>query len=444
MAAGTHTPESIITEIQRYATAKYPGLELTESTLATLAWRIPPQPTTPLAALSSETAAPSYSLHFEHRRALNRLHNLKLILAGDYDTFTRTQTDKLSKDNFAQLKRLLDSIPQVNKLLTAAICIMAVPLSDEAKKRIGELPTEAKADAVAFMHHTLQSNAKIYPVCAELDDTQIRSLQIAFLGNSHLRHMIFAEGDNFMYQELITDKFDPANLAIWVTRWLIDITGLTVETNDSKDPKGSQSLTNNTFNDAWFIWENLNKPNQAELFLEHKAEEFGFTDLEKAPRLIATRLALLLNCPKDQLENLKNFIKEAATKADFIENFKAFSSEGITKTAIHGPALLRNLFNKAKDLKQTLSLAIPIYKKAWELYATTDQAAALSFFSIAQPTQLEKIINGSLKIENLALNEKMELTEQASPMAFAAAGGAGGDAAAAAAGGGSSTPTPAR
>ena len=394
--------------------AKYHGLVLSDPVLQTLALRQPGDSTTPWAA---GYGVPEGALHFEHGRALDRLQNLRHLLEDNLVAFTsfhnHPEDEQLSLEDFKFLVNLLRLYDRT--LWEAAIAIMAVPLAPAIMDGY-----TGPADAVAFMAETLTRCPEIYPVCMGMTRDSLDLLLRGFLDNSHLRHMMFGEGGAFMYQQLQREVLSNNDLNFWWLRWILDI---------------GKGLTKSVFADAKFLLDAIQAgvSDLATQFLDHKAGDFCFTDMPEQQKRIATRLALLLGFAAKnaaQLVLLKDYVLRAA---DPESQFAAFLPGGSHKTAIHGPSLCRNLLRKTGNVQSALDLALPIYNKAWELYKSTDQSVALSFYMIAQDPQLERIRSGEITAENVVLNEKMELVARApAPTAFLASAVAAGSAVASA------------
>ena len=421
--------------MQRFIEAKYPDLFRREPFLSRqiyfleiLALQKPRAIATPIATSQTGTASPVFNIHFDHRRSLNRLHTLYLILENDYERFVAQQREApLTRESFDQMRAFLSDFSV--EILIFAIAIMASPLNESIKalsmRAVSDSTAISMTDSVLFMEQTVKLCPQIYALPGEYE----KDFQAAFLSDSHLRHMLFAEGDQFMYQQLSLSEISSSQMKLWFARWILDVLSFAVETNDEKDPRSSKGFNEEMFRDIWFIWNQLNTlpaveyPKIAQTHLVYKAKSFNYSDLPPLPQAVATRLALLsVISPTDpKLEELKTYVLNTFTEneAKFREQFEPFLPEGKHRTPIHGPALLRGLLKASNNMTQTLELALPFYKEAWKIYQAREFNIALSFFHLGQASAISKILNGELVASRLAVNEKMEIIEGPSSVTFA-------------------------
>ncbi|AMO57438.1 hypothetical protein GZ77_15345 [Endozoicomonas montiporae] len=199
-------------------------------------------------------------MHKEVPRALSRIYNLQRLRSGtpqDYEQFIAPQKKEmvtpLSPDSFRQLSDAIRSMDEYHyEVLAAAAIISSVTLSPEAIKRARLVPDlKLPTDSVQFLAVTAPEASKIYPLAQLLSKrfkTGNHLFEIAFMPNSHLRHMMYNEGSLTMYEHiergLSNGSVSRNDLTFWYYHWVINIAGF----RGQIAPKGSLYLTQNTYN----------------------------------------------------------------------------------------------------------------------------------------------------------------------------------------------------
>ena len=208
-------------------------------------------------------------IHREVPRALSRLYNLQRLRSGskeDFEKFIAPQknvkalkdekaekVEILSADSFRQLSADIRALKDYRyEGLAAAAIISAVTLSPEAIKKARLIPSlKLPTDSVKFLAATAPEAGKIYPLARALNNrfkTGNHLFEVAFMPDSHLRHMMYNEGSLSMYehidQGLSSGSVSGDDLRFWYYHWVINITGF----RGHLAPKGSLYLTQDTYN----------------------------------------------------------------------------------------------------------------------------------------------------------------------------------------------------
>ena len=206
-------------------------------------------------------------IHTEIPRALSRLYNLQRLRSGtpeDFEKFIAPQKASqkapqknevpapLSADSFNQLSEAIRSLKEYHyEGLAAAAIISSVTLSPEAIKRARQIPgLKLPTDSVKFLTATAPEAGKIYPLAEKLNHhfkTGNHLFEVAFMPDSHLRHMMYNEGSLAMYEHitrgLANGSVSRDDLKLWYYHWVINISGF----RGQLAPKGSLYLTQNTY-----------------------------------------------------------------------------------------------------------------------------------------------------------------------------------------------------
>ena len=162
-------------------------------------------------------------IHKEVPRALSRLYNLQRLRSGtkeDFEKFIAPQkdikalkeekaekTEALSFESFRQLSAAIHSMDDYHyEGLAAAAIISAVTLSPEAIQKARLIPDlKIPTDSVKFLAATAPEAGKIYPLAQAFNkrfNTGNHLFEVAFMPDSHLRHMMYNEGSLAMYEHI--------------------------------------------------------------------------------------------------------------------------------------------------------------------------------------------------------------------------------------------------
>ncbi|PJE79014.1 hypothetical protein CI610_02021 [invertebrate metagenome] len=140
----------------------------------------------------------------------------------------------LSKSAFMQLAALIGAQNEVAyKVLEDTAIISTVSLSPQTKQRAaGVLKSKLPEDSVQFLSATAHYAEDIYPLAKEIINkypSAKEKIEVVFLKNSYLRHMMYDEGAAFMYQELegkiTNDSLSLSSLDLWYAYWVINTVG---------------------------------------------------------------------------------------------------------------------------------------------------------------------------------------------------------------------------
>ncbi|MET4710001.1 hypothetical protein [Endozoicomonas lisbonensis] len=265
LAAESSLANANITTLRDYIKATY-GQELviSDAQINQLSWVMD----NPLATPEMDFYTVK-GIHREVPRALSRLYNLQRLRSGtneDFEKFIAPQKDAkalkvekaekveiLSADSFRQLSADIRALKDYQyEGLAAAAIISAVTLSPEAIKKARLIPNlKLPTDSVKFLAATAPEAGKIYPLAQALNKrfkTGNHLFEVAFMPDSHLRHMMYNEGSLAMYehidQGLANGSVSRDDLRFWYYHWVINIAGF----RGHIAPKGSLYLTQDTYN----------------------------------------------------------------------------------------------------------------------------------------------------------------------------------------------------
>ena len=229
--------------IETFRNQYYPEISLSPAELETLSWCMGNPITTP-------SGEPSVDVHFEVKRALNRLSNMQILREGDYERFVQAQVEpKMTTAQFDFFAKKIQAMSEAEYLALRAITLIgSISLSPTAKAaataKLGTHPT----DSIEFLDVTVSKCPEIYPVYADLDPSVQFLIRDSF-AFGHLRHMLYIEGNQGMFkaaEEACARITEPdarqKTFEFWYLQWLINITGFKVTVAPDADPHGSMYL----------------------------------------------------------------------------------------------------------------------------------------------------------------------------------------------------------
>lgn len=265
-----------IAGVREYLALHFPEVDMSDTEIAQLAWSIRPGNHSPEKAMIEVVGAePSY---IEVRRCISRLYCEQQLHQANYQALVQNQpTDNeylpaLTQGQFARLNTQFVEHDQLTRdCLRVSTIVSSVPLSSKAREQADTIlgKNNYTQDSVEFLADTFRDieNAKqIYPLVAELfakypqPENQVRItklLQAAFPSKQHFRHMMYTEGNQTMFDALLSKvrrgEYAQEVFQFWVAHWTINITGFRGHIN----PKGSLYLTSNTFEAMQALQETL-------------------------------------------------------------------------------------------------------------------------------------------------------------------------------------------
>ena len=360
------------------------------------------------------------TIHREVPRALSRLYNLQRLRSGtehDYLKFIAPQqaaeTDILTLDSFKQLSAQIRALsPYRYDVLAAATVISAVTLSpmalEKARRIIGD---KVPADSVKFLSATAPVASRIYPLAESLGK-QFKAddhlFSVAFMPDSHLRHMMYNEGSLAMYeyikQGLKTGTLTRDDLAFWYLHWAINITGF----RGHLAPKGSLYLTQNTYNAMTSVRDLLNRldtdepVNPMRSYLSIRAEWLelpGPSHTEEQLALASLAASLRLFTP-DQGKQLYNAFKQLSPVDQ--KRWQAYSQYQFSNTRTPAPTYAPALFANAVvevGLADTIVKALPLFldvidkEKQMRKSGQLSLQVPVSFRELSQHQQVHRLLH---------------------------------------------------
>ncbi len=411
----------------------YPELILSPAEMETLSWCM----TSPVTTPSGEVGV---DVHFEVKRALNRLSNMEFLRTGDYAAFVRTQDEpKMRPDQFEFFSAKIQALNEAEYAALRAVTIIgSLPFAPKAKELAGKILGTLPVDSVEFLDLTLSRCPEIYPAFNALAP-EVQSLLRESFAFGHLRHMLYIEGNQGMYKALqdacerITDSearkkyFD-----FWYLQWFVNITGFKVTLGG--DPHGSKYL---------------NQGNAEALMHLNVLIERGITDPSTIPQILPDYLAfrsakLGLEAEEGQrnlMMQIAAFSRIYSPSATVTELAAALSSvppEMLarpdtlkTRTPTYVPALFDNTLALLPGEPQlALRIALSIYLTAFREYSgriadgDSFTMPPLSLRLAADKTGLQAIIDdlhrfperqSEMPCCTLTLNERFEVIVQPRP-----------------------------
>ena len=246
------------------------------------------------------------------------------------------------------------------------------PAAVEKTKAIPNL--KIPHDSVAFLSATAPYAGRIYPLAAMLSrkyNAGDHLLELAFLPDSHLRHMLYNEGTLAMYQTLTArlakGSLSRGDLDFWYVYWAINIAGF----QGHVSPKGSLYLTQPTFDAMTALKTVLDQtgtettfnPMQAYLATRVKVLGLDQYSIEVNHQLALASLASLLrlSTPEDS-QHLFHSFKQLPEHEQ--QRWFAYTHYQLTDTRnptpTYAPAVFANAL-KHLPLTDTLAVALPLF-----------------------------------------------------------------------------------
>ncbi len=229
--------------IETFRSKYYPEIVLSPAELETLSWCMGNPITTP-------SGEPSFDVHFEVKRALNRLSNMQLLRDNEYERFVQAQVEpKMTAEQFATFAKKIQAMSEAEYLALRAITLIgSISLSPTARAAATEKLGGHPADSIEFLDVTVSKCPEMYPVYADLDPAVQFLIRDAF-AFGHLRHMLYIEGNQGMFkaaEEACARITEPETrqktFEFWYLQWFINITGFKVTVAPDADPHGSMYL----------------------------------------------------------------------------------------------------------------------------------------------------------------------------------------------------------
>lgn len=303
--------------------------------------------------ISVSCIAEAYTFAEEVARAFNREYCLRLLYQGDrhsYKKFIAAQVDNqepyiLKYDNFVKLSTIVQKLSiQEYSILQKGIVISA----------------EHKNDRNEF----LGSNQKL--------------LNIMFLPQTNMRHMLHTEGGISMFRVLREafkqNYINPHELDVWFAYWIVNIAGY----QGHIDGRGALYLNESFYNCLAFMIDNIlamyKTPNYDPLtpYLKFRADQLGIgyehlgvVHLACLMKMNNTRmgdeiLTAFLSLPSDLKLEFNNLFVESLTNYEQI-------------TATYAPAYFLKELESTANIKHTLSKLLPNYVNRMRERAPTVQ-----------------------------------------------------------------------
>lgn len=432
--------------LKAYVTETYPHLTclLTDKQYEQIQW-------IDTAHQTNERQPNPSALAFQQQRIFARLNFLFLLRQGNadaYHSFVRGQ-DKpvLTQEHFAELSSCIQKLSSSHyqQLWVATLTSVSVTANQRA---CDALHRAMPFDAVDFLAQVMTSDKVnvIYPATAELAETD--AFPVMF-DTGHFRHMMYVEGSRHMFdklrQKIEACQFGQAQLDLWFSYWLIDITGFRAQTKEL----GSAYLNDNTFNAMITMKRHLDRMIQnpaADIlpdYLEDRArwlklpqvnESALFSRHFPAPRFILARISALLRLfsPDEGCALLAglSLLKDKVGEDHYEKLINTLNplQEVDEPTPTFGPALLGNLYAESRNYEQAIVIGLPIYRQALEAYrdlrrsGVIESSIPLNLNGIADKAMIKALLNeekfsvlvdaatGATKLELMTLKDQLTAT----------------------------------
>lgn len=359
-----------------------------------------------------------YPLEREIMRLLNRLYNLALLRKGDetsYLYFTQPQREEnydkpvLSQQTFDRLSRWFNNPETLSEdgyvALRAATIISAVAHTRLARDKAQQIWDNEGAgpvpqDGMEFLWATVNHDTAVYPLLDALSTEQRSLLLAAFLPDSHLRHMLYAEGSSAMFYRLI-DSFQRQQTEtalsrdafnFWFMTWLVDISGFWV---NPAMPDGSYYLNEAEAQDILKQWRLLTDAlfNQSRRqprdviaqkllkdYLVYRANALRLPSIPVGDLAVYGGLASLLRIhTHEQANQLHEAHKRLSTSQR--KALRAIYADKLAacplKTPTYLPAVFVNLLDAGANFQHSFELFIDIYIQSMNLMKARYQSGEL-------------------------------------------------------------------
>ena len=300
----------------------------------------------------------------------------------------------------------------------ATIFISAVTMTPEAVKRAKEKGKEKEIsrDSVEFLADTVEKCPEIYPVYEALSPEARNTLKPAFWHHTHLRHMMYTEGGNFMFRQLregiSQGKILGKMFDFWFNAWTLNIAGFRAQEN----PKGAYYLNENTFQALEILRDELLKvfENQKYLVLESylnkRAVCLGLPENGMERLALAHVGAMMRLFTKEEgCVLLDGVARLPSEQRKLIHGYDASLKDDREMTPTYIPAYFANAKDKLakenKGISEVVSIYLPAYLGAhskWREGRYAEQLKVpLSFRVLAERSYLEKIeeaVRGNLPL----------------------------------------------
>jgi len=370
----------------------YPELSFSGPELENLSWCVSNPIQTP--------SGPVTQIHYEVRRACNRLDLLNFLRAGGKDNYVLFSAlnakDPISFEQFELLSTRIQALSEDAFLaLRASVIILSVSLSEEAKRRATAALGAHSLDSVDFLIETMLRCPEIYPAYQALSPEGQEFFRHGLeIGN--FRHLIYVEGDQGMLKkfEIFCSLYEPADrkkfLEFSLLTWTMQIAGFLVKTDESS-PRGSLYL---------------NTRNMEAIFKWHDRLLSG----AEAPEVIPGLLAQYLNYRREklgrdftdaQIKILAGFrIYTYGDDPVLCDAVRSITGESPVNTCSITPTYLPAVFASGvklmpEDRPRAMAICYAIYQKYFSEYLSspTRDLAPLCFRDLATESSIQRLFS---------------------------------------------------
>lgn len=408
--------------LKKYLLATYPHLLniLTESQLEQIDWiESLNQTNERIGACISDL-----KLHIQQQRIFARLHFLFLLREGGETSYTRfingQKDPKLTREHFNALSHSIIklTVAEYQQLWVATLTSRSV---EAVKRAEAAMNKKAPFDGVDFLAEVMSQAPEIYPAAAELlkQNPSARAGFEAMFNTGHFRHMMYIEGGPKMFSKLrdkIQNKMEKSAFDLWLSYWLIDITGFRAQTKEL----GSEYFNDNTYKAVSTLTKHLNhffeNPSSPILhkYLNDRANWLGFKETsatlfanntDEIPRLILARIAAMQRLfTVDEKEGLQRglyYLQNKLGNKCYQEMIDILNplAERDEPTPTFGPALLANL-RAETNYETAIILGLPLYARALTQYrqlydeGKIEKSIPLNLNGLASVDNIKALVKG--------------------------------------------------
>lgn len=394
----------------------------------------------------------STEIPFEMKRAMIRAMSWQLLCSGDaeqaYKIFTRGQSDhnKLSFDSFQKIMAVAKKLPA--EVQTTQRSIAFLTISEQTRKLSEKLNIQLSTDSEQFLTTIVEpiiSSPWIMPATADLEPQQREKLHIAFLKDTHLRHIMYTEGGANMLASLraaiknhnITRE-DFENY--WVWRWRINLFGFQSGPGAKYYTETTHQLFEAVVSELLKLFDDPHS-NPLPGYLNNRADMAGYqphgprskglasfispnrlTDKQmELHKLFFGHLVAMCDITDEQqgrrvLTGLNQYLESAMNPSTLLLNYKNFIEQENVKTPTYTPAIYKSaeLILREAGHKNSIELATKFLCQVLNSLHKLDLSERIyPCRDLAWKANLKPIIEHWLKHDQkLAFtpNEKFEIT----------------------------------
>ncbi|MTI13964.1 hypothetical protein [Sansalvadorimonas verongulae] len=423
LLANLPAEDTSIQKIQHFISEIYgTALDITDEQISQLSWVLDNPAQTQEMNVTYRTNGKTITIHREVPRALARLYNLQLLRSGkekDYRTFVQPQLSEeplfLSYSSFQKLSRLIQEMDEESyEILKTSAIITAVALSPKAIERADVLLDDLPEDSNQFLSQTAPHAGAIYPlvrsVITRFPDAA-EKFKVTFLPNANLRHMLYAEGSQRMFEsfrQLDCTEDCQGSRHLWIAHWVVNLSGF----QGHMAPKGSVYLNQNIFdalNDIYHATkEHSNTPDsplELSTYITARAQKLNFPQDDRGLAIALLAAQTRIYTPEHGEKLVKAFDQLSQEDQDrWIHHATQQFTVKPEATPMYLPALLASGIEGGgldRTVAKMLPLILDVLQSAQELreQETMTSESPLSFRELVREENVKRILFGEEELK---------------------------------------------